>query len=287
MSSQSTMRVHHINCGEIQGLSVCGQHLICHCLLIETPSSGLILIDTGLGMQDLINPVPRFGREFSYGYARPKRDTALAAISQVRKMGFDPKDVRHIVLTHLDLDHVGGLVDFPNAIVHAHTAEHRVATTRPNRLARMRYRPAMFAHNPKFRLYEDLGEPWFGFEAVRELHGLPPEILLVPTVGHTRGHTAVAIQSEGQWLLHAGDAYFDHREVYGPSRVCSPLLEIFQFFNQTDRRLRLYNQARLRNLVATTPEVAVFCAHNPFEFPRGGQAHGQWFVDMTAEAMRK
>ncbi|WP_373317754.1 MBL fold metallo-hydrolase [Planotetraspora silvatica] len=28
-------------------------------------------------------------------------------------MGYDPADVRHIVVTHLDVDHCGGLPDFP------------------------------------------------------------------------------------------------------------------------------------------------------------------------------
>jgi glyoxylase-like metal-dependent hydrolase (beta-lactamase superfamily II) len=31
---------------------------------------------------------------------------------------YDPKDVRHIVLTHLDFDPAGGLGDFPHATVH-------------------------------------------------------------------------------------------------------------------------------------------------------------------------
>jgi glyoxylase-like metal-dependent hydrolase (beta-lactamase superfamily II) len=68
---------------------------------------------------------------------------------------------------------------------------------------RTRYRSVQFAHNPKWSSYRDLGEPWFGFTAVREFDGLPPEIMLIPLAGHTRGHAGVAVDTGDGWLLHA------------------------------------------------------------------------------------
>ncbi|WP_223281445.1 MBL fold metallo-hydrolase [Streptomyces antnestii] len=47
--------------------------------------------------------------------ARPVLDTGETAVRQVAALGYDIEDVRHIVLTHLDLDHAGGLRDFPPA----------------------------------------------------------------------------------------------------------------------------------------------------------------------------
>jgi len=41
--------------------------------------------------------------------------------------GYDPADVTDIVLTHLGLDHSGGLPDLPAARVHVHDAEYRAA----------------------------------------------------------------------------------------------------------------------------------------------------------------
>jgi len=261
------LRVHHLNCACIQGLSIHGRHLACHCLLVETPDSGLVLVDTGLGTADFENPARRLGMEFAYGYARPKRDAAMAAINQVRKLGFDPADVRHIVLTHMDLDHVGGLSDFPNAAVHLHHLELQAAMGRSSFKARRRYRPLMWQHGPRFVAYSHEGERWFGFEAVRGLQGLPPEILLVPLFGHTLGHCGVAVQDSEGWMLHAGDAYFDPREINGPTRQCAFMVGLFQAVVQTNRKLRLYNQDRLRSLRARHPEIKVFSAHNPFEIP--------------------
>ena len=42
-------------------------------------------------------------------------------------LGFSPDDVRHIVLTHLDFDHAGGIEDFPNARVHVLAREREAA----------------------------------------------------------------------------------------------------------------------------------------------------------------
>jgi glyoxylase-like metal-dependent hydrolase (beta-lactamase superfamily II) len=260
------IRIHHLDCACIQGLSIGGRHLACHCLLLETPRHGLVLVDTGLGRQDLVDPVPRFGVEFSYGYARPKRDTRYAAVERIRALGFQASDLRHIVLTHMDLDHVGGLVDFPHAEVHLHAAELSAACARRGFKAKRRYRPAFWAHAPRFRTYEEEGERWFGFEAVRDLVGIPEEVLLVPLFGHTLGHCGVAVRHDAGWLLHAGDAYFDPREIEGDKRRCAFQVGLFQAIVQTNRRQRLANQDRLRRLRREDPEVAVFSAHNPWEF---------------------
>ncbi|MFJ6725030.1 MULTISPECIES: MBL fold metallo-hydrolase [unclassified Streptomyces] len=261
------LRVHHLNCASIRGLSIHGRHLVCHTLLVETPSSGLVLVDAGLGTADYADITSRLGKEFAWGYARPKVDPALAAVNQVRAMGFDPRDVRHIVLTHMDLDHVGGLSDFPHARVHLHGLELKAAMERASFRAKKRYRPLMWAHEPHFVPYDDLGERWFGFEAVRNLQDLPPEILFVPLFGHTHGHSGVAVQGERGWLLHAGDAYFDPREIKQDKRQCAPKVALFQTIVTTNRKQRFYNQGRLRDLVKHHPEIDVFCAHNPHEFP--------------------
>jgi glyoxylase-like metal-dependent hydrolase (beta-lactamase superfamily II) len=77
------------------------------------------------------------------------------------------RDVRNIVHTHLDLDHVGGLSDFPDALVHVHATALEAARRRDGFRARRRYRPKMWAHDPKWRTYTHGGERWMGFDAVR------------------------------------------------------------------------------------------------------------------------
>lgn len=80
--------------------------VVCHCLVIES-SDGLVLVDTGMGTEDMRHPYRRLGAPFKVGFG-VKVDPTGTAIERIRGLGLDPADVRHIVPTHLDLDHAGG-----------------------------------------------------------------------------------------------------------------------------------------------------------------------------------
>jgi glyoxylase-like metal-dependent hydrolase (beta-lactamase superfamily II) len=273
------MRVHHLNCGTfcpfggrlMDGVSrgAIG-HLVCHCLLVEMDRAGLVLVDTGLGLRDMREPFPRLSRLYA-NLLNIRFDPERSAVRQVERLGFAPRDVRHIVLTHLDFDHAGGLEDFPGATVHLLEVEADAALRRRRGfVAERRYRPQQWGDTSRWRRYRagGGGEPWFGFEAVRDLAGLPPEILLVPLVGHTFGHAGVAIRADGGWLLNAGDAYFYRNEVGSEGYHCPPGLRAYQRLMEADREARLRNQARLRELSLARPELRMMCSHDPVLFER-------------------
>jgi glyoxylase-like metal-dependent hydrolase (beta-lactamase superfamily II) len=129
----------------------------------------------------------------------------------------------------------------------------------------------MWAHSPRWRTYSEEGEPWFGFEAVRWLEGLPEEMFYIPLAGHTMGHCGVVLDTEDGWLLDAGDAYFDSREVHQQKRQCAFGVGLFQKVVTTDKEARFQNQDRLRQLIATHPEIDVFAAHDPLALPANGR----------------
>jgi len=89
--------------------------IVCHCLLVEA-SDGLVLIDTDFGIKDARKP-HQLGVAFS-AMMRPRPEISTTAIRQIEALGFTASDVRHVVATHLDLDHAFGLPDFPAAQVH-------------------------------------------------------------------------------------------------------------------------------------------------------------------------
>ena len=102
------MKVHHLNCVQIE--SPLGS-AIGHCVLIEGNDS-LTLIDAGIGLAETRAPEQKLGKELIEitGF---KFDENHTAIRQIEQLGLDPKNVNHIICSHLDPDHIGGLADFP------------------------------------------------------------------------------------------------------------------------------------------------------------------------------
>jgi glyoxylase-like metal-dependent hydrolase (beta-lactamase superfamily II) len=261
--------VRHLNCGTMcprgarllagRGGLLEPTKLIAHCLLIEAGGS-LVLVDTGFGSGDVADP-GRLGQPFR-AMVRPQCVDSETAVRQVARLGLDPTDVRDVVVTHLDLDHAGGLGDFPAAQVHVFAPELAAAMDPPRR-ERTRYRSAQWAHGPKWQEHRVDGDDWFGFESVRLLPDLDVEVALVPLLGHTAGHTGVAVKEDDGWLLHCGDAYFHRGEVLTPPR-CPPGLRLFQKLNEHDGEARASNQERLRELAREHgDEVRLICSHDP------------------------
>jgi glyoxylase-like metal-dependent hydrolase (beta-lactamase superfamily II) len=268
------VRIHHLNCGSLCPLGgrllggvggpLSPAPMCCHCLLIEGDDR-LILVDTGLGVEDVYEP-GRLGFMFN-AMARPRLEVAETALRGLVDLGYRPSDVRHIVPTHLDLDHAGGICDFPGAAVHVFAAELRAASHRSRLSERLRYRAVQIAAVKKWAAVEEEGDSWFGFSAVRAIPGTRDEVLLIPLPGHTRGHCGVALRRSDDWLLHCGDAYF-HRSEVAPDGGAPPKgLRLFESLINVDSKARTANQARLRQLARhAAGEVKLICSHDPAEF---------------------
>ena len=262
-----TMKIHHLNCGtmcpatapliEGSGSWLSRGKMVCHCLLVESPA-GLVLVEAGMGTDDLRDPA-RMGR-LMLAAARPRLDPAEPACRQIEALGHTPSDVRHVVLTHLDVDHAGGIADFPDAAIHVSHDEH-AAAQQPD----LRYIPAQWAHGPRWTLHRPDGDRWFGFDAVTAVPGTDDGILLVPLPGHSVGHCGVAVRGQSGWWLHAGDAFFHRRQLQG---LAPPLgLALFERFVNHDVAVRRRNQERLVALARDHgDEVRIVCAHDPVQF---------------------
>jgi len=199
------------------------------CLLVET-DQGLVLVDTGLGLNDYAHPgwMTSIFRVITEMPFLP----AEAAINRIKDLGFQPEDIRHILLTHMHFDHCSGLPDFPHAKVHTHRREYSAFVSgKILQWTDFAYLPRYIAHQPEFILYDQIDSKWYDFDAIR----LPfePEMYFIPLYGHSRGHCGVAIKTSTGWFFQAGDAgsvYNDEtpawliRLVLGPH---DPLLRSF------------------------------------------------------------
>lgn len=249
--------VHHLNFGLLGPLAGDPNPTsLCHCLLLED-ANGYALVDTGFGAEEMANPTTRFGAQ-AVTFWGIQGDPSLSAIHQLRECGITPADVHHIVMTHLDVDHAGGLADFPNAQVHL-ASEELANLQNGNK----RYAAHQFTHGPHWRSYADNDGQWYRMGSRKIALGFTEDIFLIPLFGHTQGHCGVAIPQEGGWLLHAGDVYYRRTEL---TQEPDPLDNLVARFADDDS-LRRESLARIKELARSyAAEVTIFSTHDILEY---------------------
>lgn len=246
----------HINCGTLVVPNV--PTVVCHCAVVRD-RGGVVLIDTGIGLHDVRDPLGRLGQPLiDAGFQFNEHDTA---VRRLEALGIPCSEVGDIVLTHADPDHAGGLADFPQARVHIAQEEiDHLRTGHP------RYRPSQIDHAPRWRAYSDrvTTRDWFGLPARRVETPLDAEVLLVPLFGHTLGHCGVAVAQGDSWFLHVGDAYYLRAELDGPDHPVDGLAAA----RADDNAQRLVSLEVLRRLVRDHAGEVEMCGfHDRSELP--------------------
>lgn len=257
------MKVHHLNCGTLKPPGV--GTLVCHVLLVES-DNGLVLVDAGFGSLDCADP-GRFGH-IRRRLIRPAFNPAETALTQIEALGYQRSDVRHIIVTHLDADHIGGIADFPDAQVHVTAAEVFGAMRSDAFSEKIRFRPNQWAHGPNIVEHEVEGEAWRGFALAKELTEISPGFALVSLPGHTRGHACVAVDAGHRWILHSGDAFYHYGTIDG-SRPVPTLTAKLETMAAYDQKMVLDNHFRLAELYRRgDPDLMIVCSHDRTLFER-------------------
>ncbi|MBL8892743.1 MAG: MBL fold metallo-hydrolase [Planctomycetaceae bacterium] len=256
MTANDTMtRIEHVNCGWLHKPPL--PPASCHCLMVLSGNSA-VLIDTGIGMHDIVAPEQRIGSA-AVDAAGFKFLPEVTAIRQLESRGMSASSVTDIVLTHCDSDHVGGLSDFPNARVHL-ASEEKVNLDAGN----PRYTPRQFSHGPNWRTYSENNCEVLGLPSRRINTTFDLDIRLVPLFGHTNGHCGVAIHHNGAWIIHVGDAYYLRDELTNEDHPISGLATL----RADNNKLRKESLEKLRQLTRRTDvDLTYFGYHDISELP--------------------
>ena len=172
--------------------------------LIEHPE-GLIAVDTGETAR-VSEPgyFPRWHPYFRLGVHEWVEEEDEAG-SALRSLGFDPADVRWVVMTHLHTDHAGGLGHFPDSEILVSRVELMSAS---GTLGKLR---GFLPHRwpPWFSPRQvDFSPTPFGPFPQSEALTEAGDVHLVSTPGHTPGHMSVVIEEGDRVLFLADDTSY-------------------------------------------------------------------------------
>jgi glyoxylase-like metal-dependent hydrolase (beta-lactamase superfamily II) len=177
-----------------------------HAWLIEHDDEGLIVVDTGETAR-AAGPgyFPRWHPYYRYAVRTfvSRRDEVDV---KLRECGFEPADVRRVVLTHLHTDHAGGLYHFSKSELYVSSRELDAASGIAGRARGYlnQHWPSWFAPTPvEFTDDEPIGP-------FPHTHSLTADgtVRLIATPGHTPGHVSVLVQDDDCFVFLAGDASY-------------------------------------------------------------------------------
>jgi len=167
---------------------------------------GVIVVDTGQGIH-LLESVRSFHPYHRWEVAfRIEREEEIGP--QLCALGVRPRDVTRVVLTHLHIDHDGGLVHFPHSEILVSRGELRTARGwmgRARGYLPQRW-PSWFDPIP----LEPAGGAFGPFAASTRLTQAG-DVIAVGTPGHTADHLSVAAVDGSVTYFFAGDASYNER----------------------------------------------------------------------------
>jgi N-acyl homoserine lactone hydrolase len=221
--------------------------------LVEHPSAGLILIDTGFHPSVAVDPKQNLGRVGARVFA-PRMDASDAVPAQLRSRGIAPSEVRTILMTHLHGDHASGISEFPDSTFLVSQQEWDEATT-VSRPAMHGYVRRHFDHAFDFRTIDFGADDAVGSFATfgRSVDVLGDgSVRLAFTPGHTLGHMSVILRLRGREALVAGDAIYTRHALETGHKPY--LMEDAHLYERSLREIQIYAEQ--------TPDALIIPGHD-------------------------
>jgi N-acyl homoserine lactone hydrolase len=226
-------------------------------ILVKHPA-GDLLIDTGNSshFDDEIRSYP-FGTWLKLRFLAGQLKPEIALPQLLRRVGEDPAKLRWAILSHVHLDHAGGLMDLPHLTVLLTREELQFAND-PGVQAKGF---VIAAHTQKFPhgaapTLQFEPKPYETFDESVDLYK-DGTVIVVPLRGHTPGSVGVFVNlSPTLRFFYVGDAVDDERgfeERVGKSLILQD--------SDNDRALANLVVGRLNELHEKVPGLAIIPAH--------------------------
>jgi N-acyl homoserine lactone hydrolase len=150
---------------------------------------GLALFDTGMNLENWPLPYKKDGEQRS--------EQMIDA--QLAKLGYTPDDIAYVIMSHLHMDHAGGMALFPNATFIVRKAELKAA-----------WWPEPFQWTYAFADYKDTrGYKFVQLDDHEDFDVfLDGSVVCIDTKGHTQGHQSLIVNlpKSGKTVLTADAA---------------------------------------------------------------------------------
>ena len=222
---------------------------------IEHPE-GVIVVDTGAAAH--LKSLPRWHPYFQLA-VRFDIDGEQEVGPQLRSRGIGARDVKTVILTHMHIDHDGGLAHFPHSRILVSGEE--LARTAGIGGAILGYLPKRWPtwFDPEPLTWQAARHGPFARSAPLTKAG---DVVAVPTPGHTPSHLSVLVRDGDSEIMLAGDtSYLESTMLRGTVDGVSP--------NEAEAAATL---AAIRELCAQRPTVYL-PTHDPESAERLDQLH--------------
>lgn len=220
--------------------------------LLEHPTAGPILIDTGLHPSTAEHLTENFGRLNAYFFRTLKTSRRESLPAQLRARGIDPNEIELVVMTHLHVDHASAMSELPKATFLCTAAEWRAATAPFS--SRWGYARRQLPEPSRVRTIDftvHSAEPHGPFERTLDLLG-DGSIRLLDTPGHTVGHLSVLVRLTEREALLIGDAVYALRNIHD---------DVLPWRTTGDELYRA-SMSSLRAFIEENPQALVIPTHD-------------------------
>lgn len=226
--------------------------------LIDHPEKGLILYDTAY-TERFHEATAKFPNRIYANITKVEINKEDEIQSQLLRNGIDPKEIKHIILTHFHADHIGGLMDFPNAKIYTSSIAYQYTRKLNKQLA---FTKGVL----KELLPEDLSSriefiDTIGKSKTDDLFGKVYDLfhdetlIVVPLPGHAAGQIGIQLKTEKQSYFLIADACWNaltYKNLHLPNRIVRLFFHSWSDFKSTVFKLNTYHQLHPEVLLVPT-----------------------------------